>query len=82
MNQPNDTERERLVAIVQQHAAALAEHFENVQIFCSSVEEGGDTTLSTQIGSGNIHARVNHARSWVIRQDEEHREEGRRGARD
>lgn len=65
------TTQEKIQELVQQHAAAIAELFPNVQIFCSDVEEGSDKhTLTYAYGLGNLQARVNQARDFVIRWEE------------
>lgn len=73
MNEPNDEEREKLLKIIKDHTSKLCEHFDNVQIFCNSVESGGDSTVSFQNGSGNWHSRLNHAREWVMYHDQKNK---------
>lgn len=71
MNSPNEQERQRLSEILDQHVGQLSENFENVEIFCSNFEQGGEGTVSFQRGTGNWHARLNHARDWILTHDEE-----------
>lgn len=73
MNEPNDEQRDALVKIVQSGVDKLSEHFENIQIFCSNVEEGGRNTFSIQLGSGNWHARMGQVREWTVEHEEKTR---------
>lgn len=60
-----NADRDRLLEIVKVHVGQLREHFDNVHIFCNTVEEGGDYTSSFNYGGGNWHARKNQVREWV-----------------
>lgn len=61
-----NAERDRLLGIVKSHCASLREYFDNVQIFCNTVEDGGENTASFNYGGGNWHARKNQVREWVV----------------
>lgn len=58
-------ERQR---VLQDHVAMLREHFDNVQIFCSSVDDE-DTTKYHAAGSGNYFARLGQVRDYVTKRD-------------
>lgn len=60
-----NAERDRLLQIVKTHVDQLREHFDNVHIFCNTMEDGGEYTLSLNYGGGNWHARKNQVREWV-----------------
>lgn len=77
MSERNDPDREALYKIIEEHVARLSEHFDAVQIFTSSVEQGGENTVSFTSGAGNWHARHNQAREWVDYHDEKNRERAR-----
>lgn len=59
----------------------LSEHFDTIQIFATRVadevdeEKGG--TVNCNWGSGNWFARYGHIRYWMIKQDEQARNEVR-----
>ena len=59
-------------------ASEMGEHWDTVQIFvtrCESGELGG--TRHVAVGVGNIFARHGHVRQWLVRSNEEDREETR-----
>ena len=64
MSQPED------LAVVQRHVAALAEHFESVQVFCTRPADDGKGTVNVQYGAGNWFARYGQVASWLTKQDE------------
>lgn len=66
--------REEREAILDNHVQQLGEHFDNVQIFVSTVADGGDFTVCVSRGAGNWHARVNQAREFVLCEEENIRE--------
>jgi len=78
MNAPTDADRDRLAKIVTSHVAALSEHFENAQILCSNVEQGGGHSTSFVNGAGNWYARQHLAREWVMYHDEQVKEKARK----
>lgn len=78
MNEPTENDRDRLTEILKQHVSKLCEHFENVQIFASNLEQGGDYTCSFKSGAGNWHARLAQAREWVLSSDEQVKEKARK----
>ena len=69
--------RDEAVKLLDEHVAKLTEHFENVQIFCSRVTDGGELTFGLQRGAGNFYAREGQVREWLTEKDEQAREEGR-----
>lgn len=70
MNEPNDEARDKLTEILKDSAARLSEHFENVQIFASNFEQGGEFTSTYQTGTGNWCARHGQVREWMVIQNE------------
>lgn len=64
-----NAERDRLLGIVKTHCEQLREYFDNVHIFCNTMEEGGEYTLSINYGGGNWHARKNQVREFVVAGD-------------
>lgn len=78
MNTPNEEAREKLSGIIRAHLNQLAEHFENVQIMASNLEEGGEFTSTYNLGVGNWHARQHQAREWLIYCDEKVKIKARR----
>ena len=46
-------------------AAALAEFFDTVQIFCSKHDSAEDATYKYEAGCGNLLARMYQAETWV-----------------
>jgi len=61
---PNE-ERDRRHELMKQHAAQLAEHFDNVQIFCNSLSADGAYTENYDHGLGNFYAHVGQVRDWL-----------------
>ena len=53
-------------AMLDRHAAALAEHFDSVIIITTRHGEG---TGMYARGAGNFYAQLGSARDWVARQD-------------
>jgi hypothetical protein len=74
-------ERDRAVEIIDTHVNKLAEHFENVQIFCSRQTIGGEYTFGMQRGAGNVYARQGQVREWLVAKEEEARIESREQAK-
>ena len=70
MNEPTNSERDRLWSIAQDAATRLSEHFEVMQIFASNLEQGADTTFSVEAGRGNWNARRGQVAEWLIEEDE------------
>lgn len=56
---------------VDEALRVLGEHFENVQIFASTMQDGseGGGTFHISKGTGNWFARYGQVRSWIIRSD-------------
>lgn len=54
---------EERAAIVKKAIDALSEHFGNVQIFCSTVEDG--ETFQVRNGHGNQFARLGQCQDWI-----------------
>lgn len=61
-----EDERRKLLELISAHVGQLAEHFDNVQIFCSKVEDGGDVSLTLHKGTGNWQARYGQVKEWII----------------
>lgn len=80
MNEPTEEAREKLDKLIAAHVAQLAEHFQNVTILCSNLEEDGELTYGFTDGVGNKHARLNQAREWVMYNDEKTRARAHRDA--
>lgn len=69
MNEPKQKSDD--LKLIEEHLAALSEHFDGVQIFATRHEQGQhDGTVNIQIGCGNWYARYGHIKAWTIRQDE------------
>lgn len=66
--------------LLKRHAAALAEHFTSVQIFCTrdadEEKEGG--TVRCESGTGNWFARYGQVRNWITYQEEAERVHARK----
>lgn len=56
--------------IIKEATNKLAEHFEDVQIFACSKEDGGEGTSVFRFGTGNWYARYGMIKEWMIYQDE------------
>lgn len=50
-------------AVVEKAAQMLSEHWDNVQILCSTVED--DETFRVRSGRGNMYARLGQAQEWI-----------------
>ncbi len=72
----NDTDAmgrpDRDVERVSNAAAALAEHFDSVQIIATRCDDG--CTSMTHAGKGNWYAREASLREYLLKQDERSRE--------
>lgn len=55
--------------MIIRHANMLSEHFSSVQIVATKVNPDGNTSDFAG-GSGDIHARVHVAQSWIRRMGE------------
>ncbi len=64
MNEPNNTDRDRILKMVEQHARQLSEHFDSVQIFCTNQESGTGDTTHYAFGQGNWFARYGQVAEW------------------
>ena len=66
--------------LLQQHADALSEHFESVQIFATlrDTEIKEPETSSYSLGNGNWYSRFGQVSLWVEHQKERTRDEARR----
>lgn len=63
---------DRDLAVVRQHVATLAEHFDTVQIFCTRHDQAGEGgTVNVNWGAGNFFARYGHVRMWVDAEERE-----------
>ena len=71
----NDDDQEaRDLKVMADHVARLEEHFDTVQIFCSRGSDDGGT-ITCQLGGGNWFARYGQIRQWIVKQEEEFRQE-------
>ena len=66
---------------VQDAATKLAEHFDNVRIFCSRRDGDKGETFAVTKGVGDFYAHVGMVREWQVREDEAQREKVRRSMR-
>lgn len=71
MSQPDSS-----VDMIDRHLSHLFEHFDNVQIFASRVDEKGRTVTITR-GIGNFCARRGQVRDWMLAYDELERDQMR-----
>lgn len=63
---------------IKRSVATLGEFFDTVQVFCTkSIGEDAGNTTSFHTGSGNWFARYGQVREWLIKKDEQAREEAR-----
>lgn len=60
----DDDDKARSLKRVQDHAAALAEHFDSVQIICTRYA-GPDGTTIVSNGAGNFYTRYGSVTAWV-----------------
>lgn len=67
-----DQDMERVQACANQ----LMEHFDSVQIFVTRHEEvESQGTVNINLGAGNYFTRSGHVREWIIKQDQQARQE-------
>jgi len=57
-------------ALVDNHVAALMEHFDAVHIFATKTVNHGRATSITVRGSGNWYARAGMIQTWLAQNDE------------
>ncbi len=57
----------KLEQMIVNHASQLAEHFDVVQIFCSSTTD--DSIDFRSYGSGNVSERYYMIKSWILRKE-------------
>ncbi len=68
----SDTDED--VKRVEQHANALAEHFDSVQIFVTRHEAGRkEGTVNVNLGAGNWFTRFGQVKEWILRVEEDTR---------
>lgn len=76
----NQTEPSPDVKRIDECLAHLGEHFDSVMIFATRNESGeSDGTIRVQKGVGNWYARYGQVRQWIVRVDEDERDNARRG---
>lgn len=63
-------DEEQTAKIVQRKVHELLEHFDNVQIFVSTLQKPSGETASFQMGGGNWHARRGQIAEWMEQEDE------------
>lgn len=61
--------------LVKRSAAALAEHFDTVQIFVTRHDGGNEITQSYETGRGNFYTRYGQITEWTQMQDQFQRNE-------
>lgn len=61
-----DKDLDEFHAIASKSLQPLVEHFDTVQILCSTSNEG--ETYRIEVGTGNIFARIYQAKAWAKRQ--------------
>lgn len=67
----NNDEQKNDMELIQKHVDALSEHFDTVQVFVTSKQEGLEgNTINANIGSGNWFARYGQVRTWLLKADE------------
>lgn len=64
--------------LIQDAINTLSEHFDSVHIFVTRHENDETGTYSIQRGSGNWWARLGFIKAWLLRQDAQEHEKGRR----
>ena len=69
-------QKDQDLARLKQHAAAMAEHFDTVQIFATRHEQNAGT-VHCAWGSGNFYARAGQVAAWLAKQDEDERDSAR-----
>lgn len=67
----DELRRRRLEAMVASMVDGLRAHWDTVQVFVSKADDNG--TLGYQYGNGNWYARVEQARRFVVKNDEDDR---------
>ncbi len=66
------------MAMLEQHANQLAEHFDSVQIFVTRHEAGeSDGTVNANFGTGNWFTRFGQISTYLTKADERSRKEVR-----
>lgn len=78
MKSTEDSPQENDMNILQSVVARLSEHFDTVQVFTTKRSNSSDGTENCQWGSGNWFARYGQVKQWVIKQDEDFREDVRK----
>ena len=64
-------EEERDLNMVKNHVAALAEHFDTVEVFCTRHEGNAVGTTAVAWGAGNWFARLGQIRAWMRHREAE-----------
>ena len=61
-----DKQQDADMAILEKHANALMEHFDNVQIFVTRCDPAVvDGTINATFGLGNWFARYGQVKNWI-----------------
>lgn len=60
---------DEIATVIDRCIARLREHCDSVQIFCTRLDENGDT-LNFNLGSGNWFARFGQVVEWTHRETE------------
>lgn len=67
----NTPEEDRLQKLLEEHASALAEHFDSVRIFVTTPSDDGESnTKGIETGRGNFYAQLGQVHEWLIVQDQ------------
>lgn len=69
---------DQLEKIMDSHAAALCEHFDSVIIF-ATYRRGQNSSYLTR-GRGCYYSQYGSVRDWIIRQDEDTKQDARKNS--
>lgn len=70
MSEDAEKEKQQLHALVEQHVAALSEHFDSVRIFTTLYRPETSETSSFDAGSGNFMAQLGQINEWILIQQQ------------
>lgn len=65
------------MAVIDDALQKIGEHFDSVHIFCTRYENPNGETTCVNKGTGNWFARYGQVADWMVKQDENTREETR-----
>lgn len=61
--------------IIGRHVAALMEHFDTVQVFCTRHNNADENKTAANKGDGNWFARYGQVKEWFVKQEQGMRNE-------